>query len=119
MRKQKREGVIGLVLREQTESRQRTNGQTPAIARIVLEVVNREKFVALGKVVIESQGREVSSEQARNVSDKASQPAVGRTERSRGIRVRVITVGDIQGDGIEQARRNAEPAARAAGDDRV
>src|ERR1044071_343947 len=103
MRERKRERVVRLVLREQAKSGQRAHGQTPAIARIVLEVVNREKFVALGKVVVESQGREVSSEQARNVSDKASQPAVGRTERSRGIRVRVITVGDIQGDGIEQA----------------
>src|ERR1043166_3220576 len=106
MRKRKREGVIRLMLREQAESRQWTHGEGSAIARIVLKVVNGEKFVALGKVVIESQCRKIPGEQARYVSDEASQTAVCRTERGRRIRVRVIAVHDIQRDRIEQSEEH-------------
>ena len=114
MRKGKREGVIGLMLREQAKSRQRTHGQTPAIAWIVLKVVDGEKLVSLGKVVIEPQGRKIPGEQSRNVSDKPSQPPVRGRERSRRIRVRVIPVHDVQGDWIEQPCRNGEPASGRA-----
>src|SRR5689334_12633841 len=107
------------MLRQQPERGQRTYGQRPAIARIVLESVNGEKFVSLGKVVIESQGRKIPREQSWFVPDKTSQTTIGRIERSRRICMRVISVHDIQGDGIEQPGRNAEPAPSTSGDDGI
>ena len=119
MRKRKRKRVIGLMLREQAESGQRTHGQSPATAWIVLKVVNGEKFISLGEVVIESQSRKISREQSGYVSDKASQPAVGRTERRRRIRMWIVPIDDIHGDRIEKTCRNAEPTARATCKKRV
>ena len=119
MRERKRQGVIGLMLGEQAIRGQRTHGQCPAIAWIVLKIVNGKKLVSLGKVVIQSQGRKVSGEQSGYVPDKTSQPAVGGVERSRRIRVRIKSIHNVQRDWIEKPRGDAEPAPRTARDDGV
>ena len=93
--------MIGLMLRTKAEGRERTHRQRSLLAGNNLEIVYGEKFVSVGKIMIEAKRRQIARKQSRNISYETPQSAVRGVKGSRRVRVRVVTSSDCQRDRVQ------------------